>query len=639
MGLQSTIPHKSSHATGGSDPLTPSAIGAATAEQGAKADSALQPSALTPYRTSAAQDLIDAGKATTNFQPSPEYLADSVSDALFSQNGYGSIRLEKGFYSDGSFFYRGAGIELNQGGAGGTWLLYQTFDDAGSFDIARSTNVTTYPWQATWPAGTSVSKYQLPRVVSPLAATAAEGTSAYAARADHVHPFPTAAQIGAAPAGNYVTLDGTGKISSTLLPSYVDDVLEYATLSALQADTTARVSGKIYVIRDSGKIYRWSGGTLFIEISNSLELQNLMLPDSVAQISILWGGVKTLSVSGVGVDGKNNYYLREGTQYWTVYWTGSMWVAAYDYDDSDFGGESPNQKSSSNTQYPWQATGWVDYGMSGGVSRVGTYNAALAPKPLAAQATSGVGAKAAREDHVHPLPTPAAIGAVSTTDPRLSDSRTPTNHKSTHATGGADALSPADIGALAATSAVDSPAAIVPSSALSGLWVNYDDLLLTPNAALTQYSASFGNLTSGGWDSKLVKNANNSWTWTHMEKSGPSTPITTRTVTSTSAGVYPYAVTWPTDNWFQSPNAITAGPMQKLAGVNLSSLNNSGATYSQVATWDGTAWVPQTPEKVIELTEAEYAALTPAQVDQTATYLVKGSATQNSTSYVGKEFG
>jgi len=43
--------------------------------------------------------------------------------------------------------------------------------------------------------------------------------------------------------------------------------------------------------------------------------------------------------------------------------------------------------------------------------------------------------------------------------------------------------------------------------------------------------------------------------------------------------------------------------------------------------------------KIIEVTEAEYAALTPAQVDQTATYLVKGSNTQNSTSYEGKEFG
>ena len=56
--------HASTHATGGTDPITPGNIGAATAAQGAKADSALQPAALAPYRTSSAQDTIDAGKAT-----------------------------------------------------------------------------------------------------------------------------------------------------------------------------------------------------------------------------------------------------------------------------------------------------------------------------------------------------------------------------------------------------------------------------------------------------------------------------------------------------------------------------------------------------------------------------------------------
>jgi hypothetical protein len=43
--------------------------------------------------------------------------------------------------------------------------------------------------------------------------------------------------------------------------------------------------------------------------------------------------------------------------------------------------------------------------------------------------------------------------------------------------------------------------------------------------------------------------------------------------------------------------------------------------------------------KVIEVTEAEYVALTPAQVDQTATYIVNSTATQNATTYQGKEFG
>jgi hypothetical protein len=43
MGLQFTLPHKERHSSNGSDPITPESIGAATAEQGAKADSAVQP--------------------------------------------------------------------------------------------------------------------------------------------------------------------------------------------------------------------------------------------------------------------------------------------------------------------------------------------------------------------------------------------------------------------------------------------------------------------------------------------------------------------------------------------------------------------------------------------------------------------
>jgi len=66
-------------------------------------------------------------------------------------------------------------------------------------------------------------------------------------------------------ANGYAGLDSSGKIASSHLPSYVDDVLEYANLAAFPATGD---SGKIYIAIDSAKVYRWSGST-YVEISAS----------------------------------------------------------------------------------------------------------------------------------------------------------------------------------------------------------------------------------------------------------------------------------------------------------------------------------------------------------------------------------
>ena len=63
-------------------------------------------------------------------------------------------------------------------------------------------------------------------------------------------------------------LDGAGKVPSSQLPSYVDDVLEYASKSAFPQ---IGESGKIYVAKDTDKTYRW-GGSAYTEISESLAL-------------------------------------------------------------------------------------------------------------------------------------------------------------------------------------------------------------------------------------------------------------------------------------------------------------------------------------------------------------------------------
>lgn len=67
-------------------------------------------------------------------------------------------------------------------------------------------------------------------------------------------------------ASGVAELDSSGKVPTSQLPSYVDDVLEYANLSGFPATGEA---GKIYVDKQTNKTYRWSG-TGYTEISASL---------------------------------------------------------------------------------------------------------------------------------------------------------------------------------------------------------------------------------------------------------------------------------------------------------------------------------------------------------------------------------
>lgn len=69
-------------------------------------------------------------------------------------------------------------------------------------------------------------------------------------------------------ANGVATLGTDGKVPSSQLPSYVDDVLEYSSLSAMPRPGE---TGKIYVDLSNNKTYRW-GGTEYAEISASLAL-------------------------------------------------------------------------------------------------------------------------------------------------------------------------------------------------------------------------------------------------------------------------------------------------------------------------------------------------------------------------------
>ena len=140
-------------------------------------------------------------------------------------------------------------------------------------------------------------------VVGTTLGTAAIGTSDNYARQDHVHPAPTTvtgnagtatklqttraitltggvtgtvnfdgsaavsmattvANLGVA--NGIATLDAAGKVPSTQLPSYVDDVLEYATQATFPATGE---TGKIYVETTGNTTFRWSGSA-YVKITS-----------------------------------------------------------------------------------------------------------------------------------------------------------------------------------------------------------------------------------------------------------------------------------------------------------------------------------------------------------------------------------
>ena len=79
------------------------------------------------------------------------------------------------------------------------------------------------------------------------------------------------------PVGSYATLDSSGHVPSSQLPSYVDDVIEgYYSNGKFYSDSAktkeiAGEGGKIYTDLTTNKTYRW-GGTAWVEISKSLAI-------------------------------------------------------------------------------------------------------------------------------------------------------------------------------------------------------------------------------------------------------------------------------------------------------------------------------------------------------------------------------
>lgn len=188
-----------------------------------------------------------------------------------------------------------------------------------------------------------------------------------------------------------------GKVPAAQLPSFVDDVMEYASVSNFPETGE---QGKIYVATDTNKTYRWSG-TGYVEISGSVAIG------------------ETASTAYRGDRGKTAY---EHSQNGDVHVTAAQKEA---WDSKANGNHTHNYAASSHTHSQSDITGLAS---------------ALDGKSPTGHTHTPADIGAASEGHTH---TPASIGAALA------------SHTHTPADIGAAAAShthtPASIGAAAAS--------------------------------------------------------------------------------------------------------------------------------------------------------------------------------------------
>ncbi len=105
---------------------------------------------------------------------------------------------------------------------------------------------------------------------------------------NHDNLYQSVVEKGAA--DGYAPLNGSAKIDASFLPSYVDDVLEFADLASFPDPGE---TGKIYIAIDTNSIYRWSGSS-YVAVSSG---------ESVAWVSITG---KPTTIAGYGITDFNS---------------------------------------------------------------------------------------------------------------------------------------------------------------------------------------------------------------------------------------------------------------------------------------------------------------------------------------------
>lgn len=147
-----------------------------------------------------------------------------------------------------------------------------------------TTKTATLPDVATIATSSNPAEYgvisgSLLNAISQTASDNATAAANAAAAAKTAQSGVDAINSAKGKASGFASLDSDGKVPSSQLPSYVDDVLEYDYKDSTEKGSATSgttfpatgETGKIYVSKATNLTYRW-GGTTYVEISPSLAL-------------------------------------------------------------------------------------------------------------------------------------------------------------------------------------------------------------------------------------------------------------------------------------------------------------------------------------------------------------------------------
>ena len=179
----------------------------------------------------------------TQFQPNPDYPTDAQANAdvegdiaVKESMPYGTIYNLGGWGGPAggqALIYNSTNtfVVTNpfQTPLANHWALISDNGDGGyeAIDIAYQEG-GAYPWSVVYENGLGVSKAQAARIVgTPLAATASEGTSTFASRADHVHPLPAEANSWNS---NYTLVQGKSANWDSVYTTYNTNSAKYSTI-------------------------------------------------------------------------------------------------------------------------------------------------------------------------------------------------------------------------------------------------------------------------------------------------------------------------------------------------------------------------------------------------------------------------